>query len=112
MKDAGGCCWLLQATLGLWGDSRPCEIQYAASMLHRLSMYNRFAYSIMQQNGIKVVDAFQVAYPMMHTTKDGAHYLGMPKPFAFAGASGVGHCFVAKNPQPGEDRALRQMSPP
>jgi hypothetical protein len=38
-------------------------------------MYNRFAYSIMQQNGIKVVDAFQVAYPMMHTTKDGAHYL-------------------------------------
>ena len=43
-------------------------------------MYNRFAYAKMKGAGVRVVDAFQVAYHMMHTTKDGAHYLGVALP--------------------------------
>eukprot|EP00668_Euglena_longa_P035712 GGOE01045885.1.p2 GENE.GGOE01045885.1~~GGOE01045885.1.p2 ORF type:complete len:187 (-),score=44.68 GGOE01045885.1:45-605(-) len=44
---------------------------------YRLSMYNRLAYAVVHRVGVRIVDAFHISYPMMHTTKDGAHYLGM-----------------------------------
>jgi hypothetical protein len=44
---------------------------------YRIQMFNRYSYALMSTLGIPVVDPFQISYPQMHTTRDGAHYLGM-----------------------------------